>query len=180
MPLFTSSKEKRYWFWAILVLAAIYSALLIQPPSITYNQNVQAVFFVLGLLFVGAAVVMHGLEKNPGKVELSILLGIIAVYVMLFFRLGAPERSHVIEYSVLAVFIHKALSERARHRKVPLGPAFLTLLIGLLIGSLDEGIQLFLPQRVFDAMDIIFNSLAVMLAMGSSLLISRIRKRVKK
>lgn len=182
MPLFRSSREKHLWFWAFFVLAAIFATLFIGNPLANYlqNQNVQAFFFVLGLLLVGSTVTVHSVSKKPNKIEISLLLGIIAVYVMFLFRLGAPERSHLIEYSVLAIFIQKALAERELHSKLILAPSILAFIIAFLIGVLDESIQLFLPNRVFDLQDILFNGIAVMMAVGAGELLNWIRRKANK
>jgi len=176
VPLFTSAREKRLWLWTLLVVATILASLFIGNPLANQlrDQKVQAVFFVLGMLIIAAAVVVHGLRDNPGKVELSVLLGILAVYVMFFLRLSIPERSHLIEYSVLTIFIHKALLERKKHRKSISYPALLASVIAIIIGILDESIQYFLPNRVFDPEDIVFNCIAVFMAIGASLLLKRI------
>ena len=96
-----------------------------------------------------------------------------------FWRLGLAERSHLIEYSVLAIFIHKALLERIQNgEKVPL-TALTAFGLTVLIGAIDEGNQYFLPSRVFDVEDIMFNSLAAFMAIGGSSLLMWIRQRVK-
>ena len=46
-----------------------------------------------------------------------------------------------------------------------------------MIGALDEGIQLFLPARVFDPTDILFNALAAGMAVGASLALRWARLR---
>ncbi|MEN3324514.1 VanZ family protein [Mariniflexile soesokkakense] len=180
MTLFTSSREKRLWFWAFIVFNTIYATLFMGRPLACQlrDQNVQAFFFVLGILLVGTAIIIHGVRTKPSKSEISILLGIIAVYVMFIFRLGASERSHVIEYSVLAIFIHKALVERVHQKKLILAPAFLALIFTSLIGVLDECIQIILPNRVFDHQDILFNVIAVTMAIGASALLTCVRKRI--
>ena len=177
MPFFTSKKEKNLWLWAVAVFAAIFSTLFMGMPLANQlrDQNVQAVFFICGMLLVASAVVVHGLNPKTSRIELSILLGIIAVYVMFIFRLGAPERSHLMEYSVLAIFIHKALVERATQRKRIMKPALIALVIAFLIGVLDESIQLILPNRVFDPQDILFNGIAVTMAIATRLLLHWVR-----
>jgi hypothetical protein len=142
------------------------------------DQNVQAVFFVLGMLLVGAAILIYSVKAKPGKPEMSMLLGIAAVYIMFIFRLGAPERSHLIEYSVLAICIHKALIERAQHKKWIRQPAIPALTLAFLVGVLDESIQFFLPNRVFDPEDIVFNGMAVTMAIGARALLVWVRKRM--
>ena len=182
MSIFTSTHEKRLWLGVFVVTATIYSTLFISQPlaKLLSDQNVHAAFFLLGMFLVGAAVVVHALKTKPSNIELSVLLGIIALYVMFFLRLGLPERSHLIEYSVLAIFIHKALVERAiQGKKIP-RPALYALIIAFSIGLLDECIQIFLPNRVFDINDIYFNGIAVTMAIGSTLVLSWLRKRFKR
>ncbi len=181
MSLFISSKEKRLWFWVLTVLLAILGTLLMGRPLANQlrDQNVQAVFFVFGMLFVASAIIIHAVKNSPGKFEWSVLLGLIAVYVMFIFRLGAPERSHLIEYSVLAILIHKALIERFQSTKNTLKTGLLALITSFLIGVIDESIQWFLPNRVFDPADILFNGMAVTFAISGNVLITWARKRKK-
>lgn len=128
------------------------------------------------MALVGATIILHAFRTRPGKTELTVLLGIIAVYVLFFLRLGLPERSHLMEYSVLAIFVHKAITERANNGKRIPNPAIVAFLITLLIGVVDECIQLVLPYRVFDMLDIVFNGIAIAMAIGSAILLSRVRK----
>ncbi len=179
MSVFTSSREKIYWLGSLAVVAAIFASLFIGRPLADQlrDQNTQAVFFMIGLILVAAVVVVHGLQSKPGRWETVTLLGIIAVYTMLIFRLGAPERSHLIEYSVLAVFLHKALAERAQNRRLYLNPAIMAIGISFVIGVLDEAIQILIPHRVFDPEDILFNGMAIIMAIGFSVLLKWIRKK---
>ena len=182
MSLFKSSREKRYWLYALAVVLVIYSTLIVGNPleSIMRNQDVQAGFFFLVMGLIGLVVLAHGLSPNPKKTEIAIWLGIAAVSIMLFLRLGISERSHLMEYSVLAIFIHKALLERKTYFNSILIPALVAFLLTFLIGLIDEGIQLFLPSRVFDPIDILFNTLAAFFAIGASMLLYFAKKRVRK
>lgn len=182
MPIFKSSREKRLWLYASLVLVAIFSTLALGRPlqEMLRDQNVQAVFFLLGMILTAAAILVHGLRVRPSKTELAIWLGLAAVYIMFVFRLGAPERSHLMEYSVLAIFIHKALMERGTQEKQILMPALFAFLATAIIGVLDECIQIFLPSRIFDPVDMQFNSLAALMAIGASMILQWIRKKFSK
>jgi len=182
MTLFKSSREKRLWLWALAVLVTIFSTLFVGQPLIKLfsDQNVRAVIFLLVMILIGAAVIVHALKTKPGKIELVLLLGIVAVYTMFFLRLGMLERSHLIEYSVLAIFIHMALIERANQEHKILKPALLAFVITLIIGILDECIQIFLPGRVFDPIDIQFNGLAALMAIGSRVTLQWVRKKLNK
>ena len=179
MPLFKSSQEKRYWLFASLVLIAILSTLTLGQPlqRLLIDQNIQAAIFMLGMLLTGVVIVIHGLKVQPSKTEIIFWIGLIAVYLMLFLRLGIPERSHLIEYSVLSIFIHKALIERLSSNSQFFKPALMAFIITCLIGIFDEAIQYFLPQRVFDWEDILFNTLAAFMAIGGSLILQWAKRK---
>jgi hypothetical protein len=79
------------------------------------------------------------------------------------------ERTHLIEYSLVAILIYQALLERARNgRHVPY-PAVLAFAATAVLGIIDEAIQWVLPNRVFDPIDIGFYTLATMMAIVGSL-----------
>jgi len=48
----------------------------------------------------------------------------------------------------------------------------------ILIGVLDECIQAFLPNRVFDPLDILFNALAAVMAVVASAALTWARRRM--
>lgn len=102
----------------------------------------------------------------------------LAVVVAIYSTLGlARTRSHLIEYGVVAAFMHEALRERARHgRRVP-APALLTVLATGLVGVLDECIQLLLPSRVFDPLDMLFNVPGGVMAVSASAALGWARPR---
>ena len=96
---------------------------------------------------------------------------------MFILRLGMPERSHLMEYGVLAIFIHMAIRERlSQGKRIPL-PELITFIITFLVGVLDECIQILLPNRYFDLEDIVFNGIAAAMAIGSYVLLTWVRKR---
>ena len=59
-------------------------------------------------------------------------------------------------------------------------PLLLTFLVTTTIGVFDEVLQRFLPERVFDYYDIVFNILAIAIALVSILLFHFVRKRFLK
>ena len=181
MPLFTSTREKHLWFWVFVVFVAIFSTLFLGQPlaELFSSQDVRAVIFLIVMFFVGATILVHAIKTKPTKIELTIILGIAAVYTMFVLRLGMPERSHLMEYSVLAIFIHMALLEREHTKKNSMNPALLAFLITLIIGVLDECIQIFLPGRVFDPNDMLFNGLAAFMAIGVRLVLQFIRNKMR-
>ena len=179
MTIFKSSRERRLWYLALAVLVAIYSTLGLASTlaGTLRSKGILSDSIWLGIALVSATVFAHGLRLRPRKAEIAAWLGIAAVYLFILIRMALPEeRSHLIEYSVLAVFIHEALRERKKSGgKVPF-PYLIAILTTTLFGAIDEGIQVLLPSRVFDLYDIAFNALAGLLAIVSSLLLTWIRR----
>ncbi|MDE0219041.1 MAG: VanZ family protein [Spirochaetaceae bacterium] len=164
MALFSSDRERRLWLWTLAVVVAIYSTLGLAQTltralldSGLLGASFPLVSFLVAMFLVGATVVTHGLNARPGGVEIAVALGVTAAYALVFLRMVGPEeRSHLIEYGVVAVFIHEALAERASQgRRVPALP-LLAVLATAALGVVDECIQIFVPNRVFDPMDMVF------------------------
>lgn len=182
MTLFTSPREKRLWIYTLIVLIAIISTLVFKFPfvAINHNQNIAVSIFWISFILIGVTSLVHGLRTQPNNIEIAIWSGITSVYLLLFLRLGHPERTHLMEYSVLAVFIHKALIERVNLESQSLKTGLQAFVITFLIGVLDEFVQIFLPSRVFDPLDILFNSLAALLTIGGSMVLQWAKKRFSK
>ena len=159
---FATRRERRLWTWTLALVLTIFATLGLASTlaEVLYNQGLSAVVFLTVMALVGLAILTQGLKTRPGGIEIGIGLGIAAVYLMVFLRLTIPERSHLIEYGVVAVFIYEALTERASHGRFVPVPAILAILLSSMIGVIDEIVQLFLPSRHFDKDDILFNLLA--------------------
>ena len=177
--LFTSDRERRLWAWTAAVVVAIYSTLGLARTlaGILREEGLLVAAFGLGMLLVGGTVLVVGLRRRPGGLEIGIALGVATAYYMVLVRMALPEeRTHLIEYGVVAVLIHEALKERASgNRRVP-APALIAVLAAAAVGAIDEVIQAFLPTRVFDLEDILFNSLAAVMAVASSVALSWARR----
>jgi hypothetical protein len=168
MSLFTSDRERRLWLWTLAVVVAIYSTLGLAPTLARAlgDSGLIEEAVLLSMLLIVATIITQGLKARPGGAEIGVALGVAAVYLLLFLRMTAPpaERTHLMEYGVVAVFVYEALTERANQgRRVPV-PALLAALATSLLGVLDECIQAFLPSRVFDPIDILFNVLAAVMS----------------
>lgn len=183
MAFYRSSREKKLWLWALLVLLGIYATLLVGKPIIDHmrESGITIIGFLTVMFLVALTVVLHGLKVKMGKTEIVVWIGIAAVYIMVLLRITVlEERSHLMEYSVLAVLIHEALLERNHHGKIVRFPALLAIGLTILFGAIDESIQFFLPHRVFDIQDIVFNSMAAIMAMGASKALTWARKKIRK
>ncbi len=181
VPLFSSDRERRLWGWTLAVLAAIYSTLGLASTLAGMLRDaglLNAGVFVLACLMVLAAAVTQGLKKKPGRAEILVALGVSAAYLLVFVRMTSPvERSHLVEYGVVAVFVYEALRERAGNgRRVPV-PALLAVVATSLVGAVDELLQLLLPSRVFDPVDILFNVVAAVMAVSASVALAWARRR---
>ena len=182
MAVFSSDRERRLWLWTLAVVATIYSTLglaRILAEALREHGLLESSFsvgvFLLGMILVAATVVTHGVKVRPAQIVVA--LGIAAVYLMVFFRMAIPEeRTHLIEYGVVGVFIHEALVERAGQGRPVLAPPLLAVLATAALGLLDECIQAFLPSRVFDPQDILFNVLAGAMAVGASVALAWARR----
>jgi len=182
MALFVTARERRLWLWALAAAVAIYSTLgltgtLARRTSGGDPLDVFLFFFVVGLLAM--TVLAYGLQIRPRGAEIGVLLGILMVYFMVFARMTLAERTHLIEYSVLATFIREALREgRGGGRRIP-SPGLVAILATTLVGTLDEYLQVFLPSRVFDPIDILFNFLAALMTVVALGVLTWIRGRTR-
>ena len=183
MPLFSSKRERRLWFWTLIVLVAIYATLGVVPILVgaLRASGLLVPGFILGMVLVAATALTLQVKTRPGWAELGVWLGVAAAYLMIFVRMDNPaERTHLIEYGVVAAFIHEALRERAKNgRRVPL-PALLALVATALLGWLDEGIQSLLPNRVYDIVDVGFNALAALMVITARLALTWVRRRFRR
>ena len=180
--LFSSRRERRLWIWALAVVVAIYAtADLARTIADALRESglleLTPTLFGGGMLLIGAMILVQGLRERSRGVEVGFALGVAAIAVIGLARaIEAAERSHLIEYAVLALIIHEALVERKAHgRHVPI-PAVLAIAATTAVGVVDECIQFFLPSRTFDWFDIGFDLLASVLAVGSSVAIRWVRR----
>lgn len=172
MSLFSSKRERRLWLALVIVLAAIY-ATLGQTPAIVAALGTDIIEsaeanLVFALLILLVVIPIFFIDKRLAHVEIAVGIGIAAVYLLAWLRLGSwEERSHLFEYALVAALVHEALLERkSKGRRVPL-PALLALIISVSLGLLDECVQAVLPNRVFDPIDVAFNSLAATMIIGA-------------
>ncbi len=180
--LFSSNRERRLWIWALAVVVAIYAtADLARTLADALRESglleLTPTMFSAGMLLIGIAILVQGLREGSRGVEVGFALGVAAIAIIGFARgIDAAERSHLIEYAVLALIIHEALVERMTHgKRVPV-PAVLAIAMTTAVGVLDECIQFFVPSRTFDWFDIGFDLLASVLAVGSSVSIRWVRR----
>ena len=178
MSCFASARERRLWLWTLIVVVTIFATLGLTGALAEElrDRGLSTAGFVFAMLLVGATALTQGLRTRPRGLEIAVALGVAVVYLMVLVRMALEERTHLIEYGVVAVLILEALRERSSHgRRVPL-PALLAILATALVGALDECVQAFIPSRVFDVQDIVFNTLAAVMAVATSLVLGWARR----
>lgn len=183
-PFFSSRRERRLWSALVVVLVAIYATLGYAPEIATIlrerNDLTDAMVFVSIVTLVVIAVLF--IRRRPGRAGIAAGAGILIVYLMAWLRIGIgtpEERTHLFEYSLVAALVHEALLERRENgRHVPV-PAILALIISVLLGWLDEGIQSLLPNRVYDIVDVGFNALAATMIIGARSTLAFVQRRVQ-
>ena len=176
---FTSDRERRLWLWTLAVVVAIFSTLGLTRTlagAIRDRGLIDDMFFWAFVATV-AAIVAIAVTTRAGVAEIGVAVATVAVYLMVFLRMATPEeRSHLIEYGVLAVLVYEALAERASGDERIRQPALVAIAATSLVGVGDELVQAVLPFRVFDPIDIAFNVLAVLMAIGARLALGRARR----
>jgi hypothetical protein len=137
------------------------------------------VVFFWGFVLMVAAIVTDGLTRRPRLVDAALAAAAAAALLLVIVRTGIPaaERTHLVEYGVLAVVVYEALSERAAQRPGRRSPAFVAVAATGVVGVLDECIQALLPSRVFDPVDLGFNVGAAAVAVGAAAGLRRLRGR---
>ncbi|MCP4419928.1 MAG: VanZ family protein, partial [Chloroflexi bacterium] len=163
MSIFTSNKERRLWLWMLTVLVAIYTTLGLTRTVVDTlrERNLLQVSFAVVVFLIVAAFIWQWVKERPGWSETGVALGVALAYWMTFLRISNPaERTHLIEYGVVAALLHQALLERVRNGRYVPYPAALTVAATALFGLIDEIIQAVLPSRFFDWNDVFFNAFA--------------------
>ena len=128
-----------------------------------------------GTALVFAAILTQRIRLRAGWGELGVWLGVGAVYLMMFVRIEIPEeRTHLIEYAVLAALINQALQERSRNGRHVSALSFVSFGATALLGFIDESIQALIPTRVFDWRDVGFNGLAALVAVLTAMALNKV------
>jgi len=134
--------------------------------------------FMFGMMMIVVSAVIMGINQSPNSISIAVGLGIVSVYLLVFLRMNIPqERTHLIEYGVVANLVYQALKIRASNLKKIRFPALVAIVITSFFGVLDETIQWYLPNRVFDFRDIMFNVLASIMAVSSVFVITWAMKK---
>lgn len=181
MAFFSSLREKRLWTAVVLVVLGIYASLGVVRPlaDALTDRGIFDDCFILSFFLIGFSLLFYGLKSKTSKWDIGIWIGIIASYIMVFARISNPvERTHIMEFGVVAILILEALRERKANGKPVFNPPIIAFFATTLIGVIDECIQWFIPNRVFDTEDMQFNGIAAFMAISSSVVLRFARQRL--
>ena len=158
----------------MLVVAGIY--LTIGPAlaltGVLTAEQISSGFWI-GLILLAASVLIAGLVSRPTGVFIAAAIGVAGAYLIVLLRMTEPaERSHMIEYTIVALLIFAALKERIKNGSDLKHPTLLAVVITITVGTLDELIQIVIPDRFFTVQDILFNSLAAVMAVTAVVLLT--------
>ena len=163
LVLFTSRRERQLWAALFAVLVAIYSTLGVARSVVDVLRAHGLVSWctTAALLAMASIIGARWLRGERGGREIGVMLGVGFAYFMVLARLDRPEeRTHLMEYGVVAALIHMALLERQTQGRWTWHPALVAVVGTALLGFVDECIQWKLPGRYFDLRDVGFNALA--------------------
>ncbi len=178
----TSRRERRLWTCAAVVIGGIYATIGLAGTLADRlrSEGLLAAAFGLMALILLAVFAGSGLKGRPRPLEIWAAIGIAAVYGMVVVRMfvSPAERSHLIEYGLVAVLLHQAFVERGENGRPVRAAALVAILMTTLVGWVDELIQAMIPNRVYDLRDVGFNALAATMAVAASMLMTWVRWRV--
>lgn len=178
MAVFVSDLERQLWLAAAAVLLAI-GASLVWARSLADELRTRGLLdalFATALVMVLVAAVLLGWRTRPSAAAVGVWVAIAAAYLTALVRFALPEeRTHLLEYGALALLLDAALRERRRHVDAGWAPSVVAVVVASTVGLLDEGVQLWLPDRVFDWRDVAFNVLAALMAVSASAVVRRVR-----
>lgn len=171
-PLFRT--PGRAWAATGAYTAFLFLSLPLAPTFWAWLRQHRLAILALNVL-IGAVLALWAFYvstrlKTRRLLRLALLAPLLATYGYALSKLPYPqERLHFVEYGFLAFFLYRTLHLMASRW----ASVRATVAIGFVVGMVDEVVQYFLPNRVFDPRDLAANAAAVLLGVGITLVISQ-------
>ncbi len=152
----------RRWFWACLYLFFLYATLPFVGPATDWANSNEFQWFVAYaapalLAAAGLGVLLAAVRRPEGRPGVAVLLlaGAVVFYYLLATRLmeAAVERFHMLLFAGLSLLVYRAFRQTTRGARVYL----YTVVFLLCAGFVDEMIQGFMNDRLYDNRDILLN-----------------------
>jgi len=143
---------------ATVILSAPFVQQAFTAASSTWGAHVRAVGIAASALPVGIALLVAARRIRDHRLVrylmLASSLATAAIYILIE-ALSFAETFHFVEYGLLAWLFYGAMPTRDDGSVI-----VLPLLAGVLVGTLDEWFQWFIPIRAGEARDILLNGVA--------------------
>ena len=135
---------------------------------------------LIGILFLlsAAGLILYLKRAVLGKIKLPIFIGVFIAWSLFAWHLDIlVERMHLLEYGLLGWL---AIRDTLRKKKGIVKASIFSALFILGVGIVDEAFQWWLPYRVGDTRDVVFNEVGGLWGM-SLFLISKVdwRNRIR-
>lgn len=176
---FSSARERALWAWALAAVVAIWTSLgpAAALAGALRERNLLRLALGVVVFFLVGAVARRWIMRRPRLADVGVAVAVALAYLLVGARMASwEERTHLVEYGVVAAIIHMALLERARNGRTVRGPAALAIGATAVLGLVDEGIQWMLPGRVFDPRDVFFNAFAGFMVVAARLALAPQRR----
>ena len=147
--------------WTLGIFVAIPLARMVQEQVQERWGRATFGYVTVAVILAGTVLAFRALPRPRGVrvVRAVVLLGTSTVFVAYALRLGTEEAMHFVQYGVLGVLVYRALTHRVRDA----GVYVVAVLIGTIVGTLDELVQWLTPRRFWGLADIWLNLFAVTL-----------------
>ena len=161
------------WLWAGLWAVFIYSTIPLAPALRTYVDDavgrIWFAYLVIAVVLVGGLFAAGKLWKGIRRIQwmsMILLVSIGSVYIVWRLHLAkesAEEAIPFLLYGVLAVLLFRAFSHGVRDVTIYAAIA----ITGAIVGTVDEIIQWFVPDRYFDFRDVRLNLASCLLTLAT-------------
>jgi len=157
------SPTLRRWIPVVLWVTVIYTTIgfvrVLREWYVERWDPVLIAWSVAGILVVAAGTTVSVLRRRalvlrPGAMLWLAVVTLVLVLWTFSLRRSPEEAVHFLEYGILAILLHRALRPTIPDAFVFIAGA----LAGALIGTMDEVIQWFSPNRFWDWRDIVLNA----------------------
>lgn len=167
----TKTNLKKIWWGITLVYTVfIYATLGVASKiwetldTFLGGRLVAVLYIIYSALAISAFIYLLIVKREKSLEKYFVLFSLVAIFFIIIKSVEYPvEKIHLSEYGLLGVLLYNALKiDFDRYSKKLYLYGFLTCLI---IGFVDEVIQWFLPNRVFDWRDVFMNGIGGMITL---------------
>ncbi len=151
-------------FWVLIIYTTIPFARSIQRYVVeSFDRQLFTAFVLTSVAVATVLMVVYVIRlyrTTPSKAwkQIAWLFGISVIWVFftLMLKTNPEETLHLVQYGVLGLLLFRALSHRVKDTSIYLS----ALLLGAIIGTMDEVIQWITPERFWDFRDVWINTIS--------------------